>query len=284
MWEKKDVNIDSTNIFDEFWVDEKLKEEIKWIEKEKNKDTTYYISTTSNFFTFVNMIILLFFMIFGAYIYIQNDESINNVSYLTPICDILVDDKWYIDGCSSVSALTIEYEKLNKKLEEDYYNQNLPLIESIFKNLRFIDSKEVSFLINKTKDKLRVLDILSEFDKMKNDFSPLNKTRIKCIDLNINVENEITMECSAYSGVWDWNILWYSWKNKWLDKVYWTSISVASSFINFIEKQENPKFLILEKPKKFNFVEIVDNNGYTRKTDFKLKLKYINNNISSQNK
>jgi len=57
---------------------------------------------------------------------------------------------------------------------------------------------------------------------------------------------------------------------------------VASSFINFIEKVENPNFFIIEKPKKFNFIEIVNNDGYTRKTDFKLKLKY--DNILLQNK
>jgi len=282
MWEKKDVNIDSTNIFDEFWADEKLKKEVEWIEKEKNKDSVYYIWIISNFFTFVNMIILLAFMIFWAYIYIQNDETIKDVSYLTPICKVFIDEQWDYSDCSSVSALTLDYENKNKILIKKYYEENLPLIESIYKNLSFIDSKEVSFLINKTKNKLHVLKVLSEFDKMKNDFSPLNKTRIKCSDLIIDSNNEITMDCSAYSWIWDWKILWFSGENKWLDKVYWTSISVASSFINFIEKYENSSFLILDKPKKFNFIEIVDNNGYTRKTDFKLKLKY--NNISSQNK
>jgi hypothetical protein len=36
--EKKEINIDSTNIFDEFDVDEKLKEEIDSVEKQKNKN------------------------------------------------------------------------------------------------------------------------------------------------------------------------------------------------------------------------------------------------------
>jgi len=36
--EKKEINIDSTNIFDEFDVDEKLKEEIDSAEKQKNRD------------------------------------------------------------------------------------------------------------------------------------------------------------------------------------------------------------------------------------------------------
>jgi len=37
--EKKEINIDSTNIFDEFGVDEKLKKEINSVEKEKSKNT-----------------------------------------------------------------------------------------------------------------------------------------------------------------------------------------------------------------------------------------------------
>ena len=290
MWEKKEnnnlnndgINIDSTNIFDEFWVDEKLKEEIELIEKEKSKDSTYYLKKVVNFFIFINITFLLFSTIFWIYIYIQNDKTIKDVTYLMPVCDILVDDKWDLVGCSSVSALISNYENINKDLIQKYFLQNMLLIESIYKNLNFVDSREVWFLINKSKSKIHILKILSEFDKLKSDFSPLNKTKIKCSDLIINWNNEITIKCSAFSWIWDWRILWYSWKNKWLDKVHWTSISVASSFINFIEKAEKSHFLILEKPKKFNFTEIVDNNGYTRKTDFTLKLKY--NNISLQNK
>ena len=280
--EKKEINIDSTNIFDEFGVDEKLKKEINSVEKEKNKNIWYYIFIISNFFIYINMIILLIFILLGWYIYIQNDKSIENISYLNPVCDIFVDDLWKNENCSSVSSLILGYEKDNEIIKNKYYKQNLPLIKIIYKNINFINSKEVSFLISKTKEKLRVLEILSEFDKLKNTFSPLNKTLIKCEDLNISSNFVIDMQCSAYSWVWDSEILWYSWKNNWQDKVKWTSISVVSSFINFIEKVENPKFLILEKPKKFSFVEIINNNGYTRKTDFKLKLKY--NNILLQNK
>jgi len=281
MWEEKDINIDSTNIFDEFGVDDKLKKEVEWIEKEKEKDVVYYIWVTSNFFTFMNMIMLLLFVMWGTYFYVQNDDYMKDSVYLTPVCKIFVDDKWEYDDCSSVSSLIVDYDKKNKELINKYYKRNIPLIESIYKNLRFVDSREVSFLLNKTKNKLKVLDILSKFDKIKNDFSPLNKTRIKCEEININSNNEFTIKCSAFSWVWDWEILWYSWSNKWKNKVEWTSISVASSFINFIEKINNSNFIILEKPRKFSFVEIVDNNGYTRKTEFKLKLKYINN-ISSQ--
>ena len=280
--EKKEINIDSTNIFDEFDVDEKLKEEINSVEKEKDKNIWYYILIISNFFTIINMIILLVFVFLGLYLYIQNDKTIKNISYLNSICNIFVDDLWKYENCSSVSSLILEYEKDNKTIKNEYYEQILPLIKTIYKNLNFINSKEVSFLISKTKDKLKILEILSEFDKLKNAFSPLNKTLIKCEDINISSDFIVEMQCSAYSWDWDTGILWYSWKNNWQDKVKWTSISVASSFINFIEKVENPKFLILEKPKKFSFIEIINNNGYTRKTDFKLKLKY--NNILLQNK
>jgi hypothetical protein len=92
------------------------------------------------------------------------------------------------------------------------------------------------------------------------------------------------MQCSAYSWNWDSKILWFSWKNIGQDSISWTSISRASSFINFLEKKDKSKFVLLNKQKVFEFVEIVDDEGYTRKTDFKLKLKYKNNNISLQKK
>jgi hypothetical protein len=87
------------------------------------------------------------------------------------------------------------------------------------------------------------------------------------------------MNCSAFSWNWDSRILWYSWKWVWQNNVSGTSVSVASSFINFIEKKENSNFILLDKQKKFTSVEVINDNWYTKKTDFKLKLKFSNNNI-----
>jgi len=98
-----------------------------------------------------------------------------------------------------VSSLILEYKKDNKNIKNEYYKQNLPIIKTIYKNINFVNSKEVSFLYSKTKNKLRVLEILSEFDKIKNNFSPLNKTLIKCEDITISYDFIVDMHCSAYS-------------------------------------------------------------------------------------
>ncbi|MDQ7022319.1 MAG: hypothetical protein Q9M97_02105 [Candidatus Gracilibacteria bacterium] len=204
------------------------------------------------------------------------------ISYLNPICEVFVEDSGNYENCSSVSALITDYENNNNIIIKKYYNENIKLIEKIYRSIKFEDSKEVSFLINKAKNKLKILDILSEFDKIKNNYSPLNKTRISCENINIGSDFILDIECSAYSGEWDDEILGYSGNNKGKDIVKGSSISVASSFINFIEKLENPKFFILDKPKQFTFIEIVNNEGYVKKTNFKLKLKYKNNNILLQ--
>lgn len=278
MWEKKDVNIDSTNIFDEFSADEKIKKEVELKEKQKEKNIWYYISTLSNFFVVINMIILLIFIIIFWYIYIQKDETITDASYLTPICPIFVSDQWNYENCSSVSSLINDYKTKNNNISKTYYEKNKELIEKIYQNFKFVDSKEVHFLISRTKNRLKVLEILSEFDKIKYQYSPLSKTIISCEGINISSDFTLNIKCSAYSWNWDDEILWYSWKNTWQDIVNGTSISVASSFINFIEKMENSNFFILEKPKQFNSIDIVNDYWYAKKTDFNLKLKYNNNN------
>lgn len=282
MWEKKDVNIDSTNIFNEFSTDEKIKKEVELKEKEKKKNIWYYILSVSNFFVFINMILLLWFIVLFWYIFIQKDKTITDANYLKPVCWFFINDSWKYDTCWSVTSFIEDYKTKNDNLSKKDYIQNLDLIEKIYKNFKFIDSKEVNFLISKTKNKLRVLEILSEFDKIKNNFSPLNKTRILCKNIDISSDFIINVSCSAYSWNWDSKILWYSWKNSWQDVVDWTSISVASSFINFIEKIKDPKIFILEKPKQFSYSDIVNNDGYSRKTDFTLKLEYKNNNILLQ--
>ncbi len=277
--EKKEINIDSTNIFDEFSWNEQIREEIKVSEKEKKKTFSYYAYIVNNFIVFVNMFFLLFFIILWWYIYIQNDKTIKNIGYLNPICNLFVNDKWNNENCSSVSWLIEEYEKENSDISTKLYEQKKILLEIIYENFKFINSKEINFLISKAQNRLKVLEILSYFDKIKNEFSPFSKTRILCSNINVSSDFIVEMQCTTYSWNWDWQILWYSWKNKWQDKVEWTSISIASSFINFLEIRKNSKFTVIDRPTKFNFIDIVNDHGYTKKTDFKLKLKYDNNNI-----
>jgi hypothetical protein len=58
------VNIDSTNIFDEFSGDEVLKEEIEKIKIIREKNSYYYLSIISKFLKFFNTIFILIFITF----------------------------------------------------------------------------------------------------------------------------------------------------------------------------------------------------------------------------
>jgi uncharacterized membrane protein len=273
------VNIDSTNIFDEFSGDEVLKEEIEKIKIIREKNSYYYLSIISKFLKFFNTIFILIFITFWVYMYIQNDSTITNADYLNPICNLFVESTWRQSSCASVSALL----KINKdnyeKKEKFFYESNLSLVWKVYDISNFIFSKEVTFLLHRTENKLRSLEILEEFDKLKNEFEPINKSRLKCSNISINSSYILKMSCSAYSWNWDNKILWFSGKNTGQDNIWWTSISRASSFINFLEKKEKSKFILLNKQKVFDFVGVVGEGWYTRKTDFKLELKFKNNNI-----
>ena len=279
MWENNEkINIDSTNIFDEFSVDEKTKEEVKKVEESKKRRwMNYYLYISNNLLSTINLIAFLFLIAIWWYIYFQNSKIFKDVSYLNPICNLFIHNKKDWENCYSVSYWVNNLQNLNNKKEKDLYFQNRNLIEKIYRNFKFIDSKDIRFLISKSQDRLKVLKILSEFDRIKNEFSPLNKTRLECSNISINSDYTVNINCSAFSWKWDSKILGYSGDNKWQDKVEWTSISIASSFINFLEKRKDSNFIVLDKPKKFNYVSIINDNGYTRKTDFKLKLKYNNN-------
>ncbi len=66
----------------------------------------------------------------------------------------------------------------------------------------YINSEKVSFIISQTKAKNNPINILSEFDALKNSFSPIDKSQIRCYDITIT-DNNLTASCSAYSTAWE---------------------------------------------------------------------------------
>lgn len=276
--ELENENIDSTNIFDEFTDDENLKKEVEKIKIKRKKDFYYYLWKLNSFLKFLIIMCIIFFILLWWYFFIQNNKNFKSLPYFENFCFVFIGSMSDKISCGSVSNLLSDYHNKNSNLEKQIYFNNLGLVLDAYSISNFIFSKDVSFLVNKTENKIRPLQILEEFDKLKNEFEPINKTRLRCSNIRINKESILELNCSTYWWEWDNNIIWFDWKS-WQNYIWWTSISRASSFINFLEKTENSNFILLDKPKQFSFTEIIDNYGYTRKTDFKLKLQFKKNNI-----
>jgi hypothetical protein len=58
---------------------------------------------------------------------------------------------------------------------------------------------EVQLLLDKTSDKLKPTDLISDFDKIKNEVSGNEKTSIECSDLTIDKNWEFDVKCSFFS-------------------------------------------------------------------------------------
>jgi hypothetical protein len=89
------------------------------------------------------------------------------------------------------------------------------------------------------------------------------------------------LTCDAYSQSYENNwIVWFSWNTEKKDEyVSWTSLSLANSFLNYIEKKKDSGFTIIDKQKLFEVEpvswdsDIWRTTGYTKKTTFNIKLK-----------
>jgi hypothetical protein len=75
------------------------------------------------------------------------------------------------DYCSSVASLSQDYKSKTEKLKNDIISSLSLLTEDIYAIDNFIYSKEVTFLMDAKVNKLNSVNILNDFDKMKNDFS-----------------------------------------------------------------------------------------------------------------
>ncbi len=276
---KKESDFSVWNIFEDFENDEILEQEINKSESEIKKDSFYYLSLGSNFLKMVNLIFFILIIISFVYIKIQNLSKPNEI--LNPMCYILlwkdvsyekIPKTWTGNNLNSCMSIKLAEEKTKKALEEEsffIYSKLLKIATDFYTMKDFINSKEVIFLLNASEDKKNPLDLLVKFDKAKNDFLLSDKLRIQCRSIEVT-DTELKAECDAYSSLWDTSIPWYDWEKNQNDLKGGTSISIASSFLNFLEKQED--FILLNKQKVFNIQSITWQWAYSFKTPFKIYL------------
>jgi len=269
-------SINTSNIFDEFDSDSDLLSEVQKLKDEWERDSFYYLSLATSILKSI-FIILLFVNIFvGWYNYLQSNSSLSNKTFLNPVCNLLnwnVPIPSTVSNCSSVSFTIDKYNEYIRTLKREQSEAVLPLITNIYQKENFTKTKEVSFLLDKSDNKLDVLGILERFDEMKNDYVWIDKSKIECKDLKIDSEEMIlSMKCSSFSRWFERQIIWYTWEKTDADLIG-TSMSIANSFLNYIEKQSSD-FKILDRQRIFSNQSITwERSWYTSKTDFDLKLK-----------
>lgn len=271
---------DELNIFKEFsWNLDFWNETVelnKWVEQKKDKE--YYLKIWATVFSVFNIIFFTILIFFTIFLNIQNSKDAYSQSYLDPFCFIILWEEfkntW--DSCSSVASLIPDYESKNKDLIDKIVKKISPILSDVYDINNFMDSKEVTFLISQKDNKLKVLDMLNSFDNMKNDFTKNDSKSIVCDNIDIKSDNTLSINCTAYSSSWDTGIIWGNWNN--LKSIQWTSISLASSFLNFIDNNPMYNFKLLEWQSDFTAESVVWYWAYVKKTSFSFKLKY--NNLS----
>jgi hypothetical protein len=71
---------------------------------------------------------------------------------------------------------------------------------AIYERENFLKSKDVTFLLDKSKNRLQIIEVLEKFEFLKKDFLQISKSRIQCRNITINsVEKVLEVTCDAYS-------------------------------------------------------------------------------------
>lgn len=273
-------DINESNIFKElsweldFW---DIKQESETLDVVK--DSIYYMWLSRKWLFYFNIALLLILLLVFSYVKIQKSETMLSNSLLNPICSILLGSDlsskitW---DCSSVYSLYTKYNTDNETAKMTFTNSITNILPTIYALENFTLSKDVKFLLEKTDSKLRPLDILSSFDKLKNSFVAWDKWQLTCSNIEIAEDSLLSISCTAYSSDWTDSIP----SSEPGKKISGTSISLATSFISYIEKNSKD-FQIIDKPKIFSWDNYTGVWYYTKKTDFNLKLKYYKNNINN---
>ena len=276
--EKKVEKIDTSNIFEDFWDDSIVWEDLKKAEKAAKRDAIFYIKMIWNIFKYLNSILILALLLGWAYIWLQLNDNFKNKSYLNPVCSILLwTDLWYDEhNCSSLASLKDDYKNKLEIEKENKLEKIIPLINDLYIIEDFVNSKKVGFLIDKTNVRNAPLEIIEKFDAIKNTFSEIDKAQIRCSNINIE-QNILEVDCIAYSSLWEKGIPWFNWEKTKKETLVGTSISIASSFINYMDI--SGVFKVEEAQKIFTLDPVIWEGNFTYKTDFSLRLVYKETNL-----
>lgn len=265
----EDINI--SNIFEDF--DSNIDIDSESEKNETKKDFIYYLNIIWNIFKYLNILFVFVLVFVLSYVWVQLSEDFKEKSYLDPICDLLLWENLNYDelSCSSVSSILWVYEdKLNTK-KEDILVKLIPLVQDLYIIEDFKNSKKVNFLLDKSESRDNPILIVKDFDFLKNDFTILDKAQIRCSNIKVS-ENLLEADCSAFSSLWDSWIPWFNWEKTEANSIWWTSVSLASSFLNYIDLSDN--FDVVDMQKVFTYTKVVWEGNFTYKTDFKLKAQY----------
>jgi len=272
-WKNKNPDINSENIFDEFIQPEEIKTEIEKNDLDTQKDIYYYLKKISTVVLFCNVFLFLWFIVSLGYIYIQNNSERTEYSFLTPVCNLILWSKEITPGtCFGISPILNEYSSKLQELQLQQSSDILPLLGEKYWLENFNLSRKIAFILEKWENRLMPLDILSDFDEMKDTFSATDKSEISCYNMSI-VDDMLSMTCDSFSSDWNTDILWVD-DTVLKTRDWWgTSISKASSFINFLENYSETPFIIVDKPEFYN--SETTTGPYTRKTTFNFTLLHV---------
>lgn len=282
---EEEVELSNTdNIFDELSWDLDFWDDLEGEWDKKKKDKYFFMKIWGTITQVLNVILFLIVWLGIYYVSIWKDETFNNWWFLDPVCKYIVGDSYEkLWTCWSALYFKKDYEEKEKKLKEEITQKILKIIPEIYAIENFSLSREIVFLVDKSKNRLKPLKILEEFDNLKKTYTQLDKWKITCENVEIKQWNVLTLSCSAFSTMWNDKIIWFdaevSSKNKF---IWWTSVTLAASFLNYIEKSSK-NFKVLNKQKNFTSSDYTWEGYYVKRTDFDLSLQYIENNINTLN-
>lgn len=288
-WKKKKESPEWTEAPKKVTTDNILEVFSKDMMKEKQKELSETLAETNpviymNKATWVLkvgfFIVLLFSLVLSTYSYIQGNEELRDEPMLESLCFLFLwsEAAAQLDQCGSVSGVSRLYDEKSSNLKKQQSQKILSVLDTVYALDNFLFTEDISFLLEKSASKLPVTTMLSEFNELKDSFEPEKKVyAIECGDVSITNDSLLNMTCNSYSSDWsDSNIMWFNGQTT-SKKISGTSITVASSFINFIRKK-GQNFQVLDVTKALEYSENLEEwkERYTKKTEFEITLKYVN--------
>jgi hypothetical protein len=233
----------------------------------------YYLSLIWKLVQSIFVIFLVVLLIIYWYITLQKSEGVSDYNILDPFCGFILGDIYYPEWttyCSSITYTKNSYERKLSELKDEELKWILTNLATLYERENFLKWKDITFILEESENKLKITEVLDKFDSLKREFLSYDKSKIQCRNMFINsIERTLEVTCDAYSQGYESWIIWFSWNIN--EKVSWTSLSVANSFLNFIEKKSSD-FTLVDRQKAFS-IENTFWAWYTKKTKFDIKLK-----------
>lgn len=231
------------------------------------------LETSTTILSYILPVAIVWAILTSGHVFLRTQESgsfVENYQFLCPYLNYGVELESNERGCKTVTAITSTYTEKQTELESTILkrlNEYIPI--KITKNL-MDTSPEKNFIVEAFNSKIRVDDIMNQFETVLKSAQYTQKDNIECRGIAISWDGVLSTSCTIYG-----RDIGEDGSNGRLG----SARIEALNFVDILGNTNKSKFILLNPPTSLSISEVTGSEQawgmFTTSTTLSLQIKYV---------